>query len=366
MRRSFLLLAAALAAAPARADTVELTSGKTMSGLITRETRTELDLDFGYGTVTLNKSDVARIKRSSTKNRASLEKARRLKSLEEGETPPPEGGAPLLEAYKKAAQARQDLRDARAQAARVGDADAGGDPELTELIADNKRVAEELQGADARADPGNYNRLIREFNGGTAAIRAKQLDLVERRSSSASAIEKSRDYLSAYQDFAREFRGAPAPDESAGADEREFHALMKDALAAMDRDFSREKVEAERRGSHWIVPVVLDGKVNARLLLDTGASMVVISRSIAAQLGPEAKKAGATTVTVADGRTVPTDVLELPSVEVGLNRADKVLAAIMPDAPQGDIDGLLGMTFLNRFGFESDPKSGVFYLRRLK
>jgi clan AA aspartic protease (TIGR02281 family) len=349
----------------ARADVVELGGGREMKGLITRETAEELDLDIGYGSVTLKKADITAIKRSAPKNRQALLKAKRLKQLEEGDSAP-EAGAPLLASYRKAAQARDDLRDARARGAEVEEADSGSDSGLAELISDNKKIAQDLSTADRNADPAYYNRLVGEFNSGTAAIRAKQLALEERRNAHTGTLDKSRDYLVAYQDFQRECRAYPAPEKAASADDKEFFALMRDALAGMDRDFSQEKVDAERRGSHWIVTALLDGRVKARLLVDTGASMVVISRAIADQLGPEAVKRGAAQISLADGRKVPTDVLELPSVEVGRNRADRVFTSVMPDAPSDGIDGLLGMTFLNRFGFESDPKSGVFYLRRLK
>ena len=335
-----------------------------MKGLVTRETSSEIDLDIGYGTVTLNKANITSIKRSAAKSRETLLKAKRLKQLEDGDGAP-EAGAPLLAAYKKAAQARDDLRDARARRAEVEESDAGNDSELAQLISDNKKVAQDLSTASRDADPGYYNRLVGEFNSGTASIRAKQLELVERRNADTGTLEKSRDYMSAYQDFQRESRSYPAPGNKTGRDDQEFFELMRDALAAMDRDFSQEKVDAERKGSHWIVTALLDGRVKARLLVDTGASMVVISREIADQLGAEAVKRGTAQVSVADGRKVTAAILELPSVEVGRNRAERVITGVMPESLKG-IDGLLGMTFLNRFGFESDPKSGVFYLRRLK
>ena len=344
---------------------MRLSSGKEMDGLITRETRGEIDLDIGYGTVTLNKADISSIKRSAPKNREALLKAKRLRQLEEGEGVP-EAGAALFAAYQAAAKAREDLHDARARRAEIDESDAGNDSELSDLIAENKKVAQELSSADRNADPRYYNRLVGEFNSGTAAIRAKELERIERRNADTGAVEKVRDYMAAYQDFQREFRAYPAPRKGAGRDDREFFGLMRASLAGMDRDFSQEKVDAERVGSHWVVVALLDGRIKARLLVDTGASMVVISRAIADRLGAEAVKRGTAETTVADGRKITVDVLELPSVEVGKNRADRVVTGVIPEALPDRIDGLLGMTFLDRFGFESDPKSGVFYLRRLK
>lgn len=359
------ILVLALACVPARADLIELNSGKQMKGLITRESASEIDVDIGYGTVTLNKADIRSIKRSGGKNRDALVKAKRLQDLVDGDAATEEQ-APLVAAYKKAAQAREDLRDARARQEATQESEAGNDSEINDLIAENKKIAQELSSANRDADPRYYNRLVSEYNSGGAAIRAKQLEMVERHAADSGLAEKIRDYMAAYQDFSREFRSFPKPDADAGKDDREFYGLMRGALAGMDRDFAREKVEAERVGSHWVVSVLLDGKVSARMIVDTGASVVALSRAVADQLGSEAVKRGTADVSVADGRQVNVQVLELPVVEVGRNRAEHVLAGVMPEAMGHGIDGLLGMSFLNHFGFESDPKSGALYLRRLR
>lgn len=358
-------LTALLLASAARADLIELNSGKEMKGLITRESASEIDVDIGYGTVTLNKADIRSIKRAGGKSRDALVKAKRLQDLVDGDAVT-EDQAPLVNAYKKANQAREDLHDARARQEDAQDDEAGNDSELNDLISENKRAAQELSTANRDADPAYYNRLVSEYNSSGAAIRAKQLAMVERHAADSGLSEKIRDYMSAYQDFAREFHSFPKPEADAAKDDREFYGLMKGALAGMDRDFAREKVDAERVNGHWIVDVLLDGKVTARMIVDTGASVLALSRAIADQLGSEAVKRGTGQVEVADGRKVNVPVLELPVVEVGRNKVEHVLAGVMPDAPAPGIDGLLGMSFLNHFGFESDPKSGSLYLRRLR
>ena len=359
------ILVLALACVPARADLIELNSGKEMKGLITRESANEIDVDIGYGTVTLNKADIRSIKRSGGKSRDALLKAKRLQDLVDGDAATEEQ-APLVAAYKKANQAREDLRDARSRQEDTQDSEAGNDSELNDLIAENKKVAQELSSANRDADPRYYNGLVSEYNSSGAAIRAKQLGMVERHAADSGLAEKIRDYMSAYQGFQREFRSFPRPDADASKDDREFYGLMRGALSGMDKDFAREKVEAERVGSHWVVAVLLDGKVNARMIVDTGASVIALSRAIADQLGAEAIKRGKAQVEVADGRKVTVPVLELPVVEVGQNKAEHVLAGVMPEPMGPGIDGLLGMSFLNHFGFEGDPKSGALYLRRLR
>jgi clan AA aspartic protease (TIGR02281 family) len=359
-----LLLAGFLALA-AGADTIRLANGREMKGLITSETPDAVTLDFGYGTVTLQRIDIVSIRRSDPARRKALRLAKRLKDLRNGGAAP-EGGESLLAAYNEAAQARENLKDARTQESDAEDIAAGDDSDLAQLMSDNRRVAEQLASADREADPEGYNRLVDEYNSGAAAIRARQLALAGRHEADAGLVERSRDYLTAYQAFRREFRAYPKPAARASRDDRDFYELMRDALAGMSEDFARERVDAERDGPHWIVAALLDGRVKARLLVDTGASLVVISRRVADELGPEAVKRGTGRATLADGRQVPTTIVELPSVEVGDNRATRVLAGVMPNPPQKGVDGLLGMSFLDRFGFDTDPKSGVIYLRRLK
>ncbi|MDE2489955.1 MAG: clan AA aspartic protease [Elusimicrobia bacterium] len=365
--RAFLFAAALLPAGPAavRADTVRLANGREMKGLITSETPDAVTLDFGYGSVTLQRADVVSIRRSGLAKRRALRLAKELEDLRDGGDAP-EGGEALLAAYRRAAQARERLQDARARESDAADVAAGDDSRLARLVSDHRAVAERLASADRAADPEGYNRLVDEYNSGAAAIQARQMALAQRRLADADLVERGRDYLSAYQDFRRAFRRRPKPAAGASRDDRDFYDLMRDALAGMDGDFSREKVEAERQGPHWIVTALLDGRVRARLLVDTGASLVVISRAVADRLGPDAVVRGKGLASLADGRRVPTQILELPSVEVGRNRAERVLAGVMPDAPQAGVDGLLGMSFLSRFGLDTDPKSGAIYLRRLK
>ncbi|HVE11954.1 MAG TPA: hypothetical protein VNI01_01050, partial [Elusimicrobiota bacterium] len=72
----------ALLAASASADTVHLKNGRTMEGMVQSEDKKELVLDIGYGTVTLQRADVARIERAAGSSRAALEKENRLRGFE--------------------------------------------------------------------------------------------------------------------------------------------------------------------------------------------------------------------------------------------------------------------------------------------
>lgn len=134
------------------------------------------------------------------------------------------------------------------------------------------------------------------------------------------------------------------------------------------------KVKAgQSRGGSIVVEALLNNKVKANLVVDSGAGMVVVSKAIAAQLGvsvPESAKLAKKDETiiqsvVADGRTVEAKLFTLESVQVQDAKAANVAAAvILVESGIQDVDGLLGMSFLTNFKFSLDAKEGVLTLEK--
>ena len=94
-------------------------------------------------------------------------------------------------------------------------------------------------------------------------------------------------------------------------------------------------------------------------MLDTGATLVVLSPVLAARLnitrdpGMENLR-----MTLADGSVVEAAPVILKSVRVGKATSANVSAVIMPDAPSDGIDGLLGVSFLKDYLLNYEPQSG--------
>ena len=97
----------------------------------------------------------------------------------------------------------------------------------------------------------------------------------------------------------------------------------------------------------------------------SGADLVTLSPDILKDLGPNVIRRGSGKATLADGRTVEEELIELDSVQIGGARARRVMAATMSGRLQG-ADGLLGMSFLGRFAFEARPEEGALILGSLK
>ena len=102
-------------------------------------------------------------------------------------------------------------------------------------------------------------------------------------------------------------------------------------------------------GGSVIVPVTFNGSVTANLLLDTGASMTMISRRLASNLALVNTGAG---LFSGIGGTVSTQIGRVNSIKVG-DAEVSALPVSIHDIPR--FEGLLGMDFLSRFQVFVDP-----------
>jgi len=144
-----------------------------------------------------------------------------------------------------------------------------------------------------------------------------------------------------------------------------------------DNKLAKQKAEEESKPrkasfSHdakgMTIGVTLNNKVETTMVLDTGASLILLTRDTANKLGinldklkPDMK------VQVADGRSVEAAHIVLDSVIVENSEARNVDASVLMDK-KGDFgfgDGLLGMSFLKNFSFKIDQKEKKLTLEKL-
>lgn len=122
----------------------------------------------------------------------------------------------------------------------------------------------------------------------------------------------------------------------------------------------RERIEGgvavvpfDRRNDVMVVTVMINGEP-ARLLLDTGASMVALSAEFAEQAGIDWRDRETFWVGTAGGVTRARRV-KLDSVALGGARVEGVQGAVIPALGRDDgVDGLLGNTFLSHFEVSVD------------
>jgi predicted aspartyl protease len=114
-------------------------------------------------------------------------------------------------------------------------------------------------------------------------------------------------------------------------------------------------------GNRVLVPVIIkySGKTSsAKLLLDTGASIVTLHRNIANKL--KIKNTRNTKLKLAGGQLIPADIARIDDVIVGPNRKSNLFVSIIDQIDtNADYDGLLGMNFLRNLRYEIDFNKSI-------
>ncbi len=113
----------------------------------------------------------------------------------------------------------------------------------------------------------------------------------------------------------------------------------------------RQVLETRRRGRHHLVTAILVGndgqQVEVELLVDTGASFVVLPRSLMPRLGFRAEALEWGELQTANGG-IRAGIARLPVLRLGGLRVEGVTVAFVDGAALGD-NSLLGMSALSRF-----------------
>ena len=107
-----------------------------------------------------------------------------------------------------------------------------------------------------------------------------------------------------------------------------------------------------------LVDCTINGGTKATLLIDTGASICMLSKKMAEELGIDTSDPQyMTKVQIADGSSVPAYFTKLKSLKIQHIEAKDVDAAILLQDLPANVsfkDGLLGMSFLGRYSTHVD------------
>jgi len=157
-----------------------------------------------------------------------------------------------------------------------------------------------------------------------------------------------------------------AQDPDVGAQARaRLQQLSQARLPASDADASAAVaavtgVPLHRRGNHFLVDARLNDGASVRLLIDTGASVTILTpRALA---GSGHRDTGRSAVfSTANGR-VRAPVYTLDALSVGGWQVSRIDIGVLELEDSPDIDGLLGMNFLRHFQFFIDQNEALLRL----
>jgi clan AA aspartic protease (TIGR02281 family) len=264
-------------------------------------------------------------------------------------------------------------------AAREFNATQRGVDELTENLHERMQASVAINSQLANSAQSNFlqrNQLVGAANANVSAINLliqeqeqfkKEVDTA--RSAANTAREKyvqqimkirtAADRISAkYAELEKDEQAQSALREWNGGSHTSFELkpsrafqLSLKQLANLEKTVISEKIPLRREGNSFYASVVVNGDHAVEMVVDTGASSMVLPYKTALDCGVKIDASAMTVqMVVASGSKFKSKLVTLDSVRVGKFTAEKVECVVLPaEATNAPI--LLGMTFLGRFNF---------------
>jgi clan AA aspartic protease (TIGR02281 family) len=176
----------------------------------------------------------------------------------------------------------------------------------------------------------------------------------------AVALTRLHRWQEAKTAYARAQQLAPPPP---------LAALIRDGLRSLPptapkpRPPSGEVVSVGLRPFRgvWLAEVVINDGRSAGFVVDTGATLCVLSPALAEAVGIRPERDARTIELQTLNRRASGRLVSIPALRVGAAEATGVLAVIL-DVGSG-LDGILGNSFLAQFAVALDAERGVLHLR---
>ena len=155
--------------------------------------------------------------------------------------------------------------------------------------------------------------------------------------------------------------GAPPALAAAARDGLRAIEPLLQAPAPRPRAVAEEAIPLRRSRVGWLAEAVVNGSQTAWFLVDTGAGVTVISPRLARNLGLRpAGEARTIELQTLSGSTRG-ELVGIASLRVGDVEAANV-SAVVHETP-GEVEGILGNTFLARYVVTLDPARSILTLR---
>jgi clan AA aspartic protease (TIGR02281 family) len=124
----------------------------------------------------------------------------------------------------------------------------------------------------------------------------------------------------------------------------------------------RHVLQVQPGGREMVLHAEIDGGVEVRFVVDTGAMLNTIPRKAVRELGLAIEPDAPVTALVGiGGQPMLAPLVTVRSVRVGTVHVENVEFAVLDTMEQG----LLGMPFFNRFRVQTDPASGTLTLEEI-
>lgn len=352
-----------------KADAIYFKDGGRVEGVIQKEDDTSVIIGLGVGTMAVRRDEIEHMEKSPAGDGQRMEEESRADEMPRGEWAPL-GYEDIRMAYLKSKESRWALKKIKNKSTSSSDEIIEKEAKISELLKTLDKKSMELKTVDPKKHTEEYNAVVGEMNSLSASLNAENSELkilyAEKKDINSALMEKANKYRVDFQAFKDVLgaRKAGVNGAKVSADELTFLEEMRSNATDMDSDFKKDVVGYTAEGNQIIVNALINNIALVRLVVDTGASIVVISKETAGRLGvPSEEGAGEEIeIIMADGTPVNARAIVLKSIKVGDAEVGNVQAAILENNVAGGADGLLGMSFLSNFIISVDVSSNKLIL----
>ena len=228
---------------------------------------------------------------------------------------------------------------------------------------DEKIARYKPQGSFTEEELKEYNALITQKNSFLAKIdlARSQQDALQRQAQEWE--RKTADYLNDFTEFKRQFKELASSAQ--GKESSYFTEAVGRRLAELEEDFTTHLIDYRDAGDAIVVEALVNDAVKVHLVLDTGATVTVISKDAADRIGLDTAHGGApVSSTMADGSVVSARGFTVPRLKVGDVEVTDSAVEVLGTGSWTHEDGLLGMSFLKRFLVTIDKRNNKLILQQ--
>jgi len=355
----------------AASDVIHFKDGGSVEGIIKEENDDYIVIDIGFGTMSTRKDEIDYIEKATPEELERLKKRQLSYEIERGKWAP-QGCEDIRMTHLKAMDDKNALQATRRESQQVKEEISQNEKKLSGLLDMLDRKGQELKKINPETAVGRYNQIVAEMNSLNAdlnEVNNKVKTLYEKEKQLNENLARLADrYRTNYQLFKDTLsrKQLDTDENKLTTNERYFFNEMANMIKAMERDFKKDVASYTREGSHIVVDALLNSSVSARLIVDTGASILLISTDVASRLGIAHEEIpGKIEIIMADNSSVEAKPITLKSVKVGDAEVKDVQAAILAKEAIGGMDGLLGMSFLSHFVIKVDSTENKLILERV-
>lgn len=341
------------------ADTIFLKNKDSINGIVIKDEEGSVAIDVGFGTVVLPRAEIESIKKSSEAARARLRKEWQ-KSHFKSFPAPTTREQELVDNFEKLIYKKRQIRKNNAEKENIAGKISALRKDISRLQDEIYALSEKIEFVHNKKNIKKYNFLITKYNSFSNELKEAIDKLDKLQIKYEEANEEVVKYINQFMRLEKLFETKYdnlITLNTLSLEQKYFYRNLKERLNELQKDIKQQRVKFARQKGHIVIEAIINDKVEVMMMVDTGATLTVISKEVAERLEIDYDKLKEDVKLIGvSGQSLSAKFIILKSIKIGDVEGKNIEAVIVKDKTFKDVDGFLGMSFLKKFSFSMDKK----------